>query len=67
VASDAHDAGHRPPTIAGEIDQAGLGALREWLTESVPAAILAGGEIPARPQVEVAARGGRIRRLLGGR
>lgn len=67
VASDAHDPSHRPPTIAGEIDQAGLGALREWLTESVPAAILAGGEIPARPQVEVAARGGRIRRLLGGR
>ena len=67
VASDAHDPIRRSPSIAAEIEQAGLGALREWLTESVPAAILAGGEIPARPHVEVAAPGGRLRRLLGGR
>ena len=56
VASDAHDPIRRSPSIAAEIEQAGLGALREWLTESVPAAILAGGEIPP-----ARSRGGRAR------
>jgi protein-tyrosine phosphatase len=50
VASDSHDHSHRPPTIAEEIERAGLGALREWLTEAVPAAILAGAVIPPRPE-----------------
>lgn len=49
VASDAHDAIRRPPRIAGALEQAGLGALSEWLTSEVPSAILEGGEIPARP------------------
>ncbi len=52
VASDAHDAQGRPPSIAPELEQAGLGGLREWLTEAVPAALLAGEEqIPPRPHV----------------
>jgi len=52
VASDAHDTVGRPPSMAAEIEQAGLGPLREWLTEEVPAAILAGEEtIPRRPAV----------------
>lgn len=59
VASDAHDHSHRSPTIAGEIERAGLGALREWLTEAVPAAILAGGTIPPRPQSAKPRRGAR--------
>lgn len=50
VASDTHDPTRRPPGIAGELEQAGLGALSEWLTCTVPAAILDGGAIPPRPE-----------------
>lgn len=49
VVSDAHDATRRPPGMAAEIEAAGLGGLREWLTDLVPAAILAGDPIPPRP------------------
>ena len=55
VASDAHDPSHRAPTIAGELDQAGLGLLTDWLTQRVPEAILGGGEIPNRPAFEIPA------------
>jgi protein-tyrosine phosphatase len=51
VASDAHDHTRRPPGIAKELEQVGLGPLTEWLTQGVPAAILAGEEIPPRPAV----------------
>jgi protein-tyrosine phosphatase len=50
VASDAHDDVRRPPGIEHDLEQAGFGALAEWLTLQVPAAILAGEEIPPRPQ-----------------
>lgn len=49
VASDAHDAVKRPPGMAEALAEAGYAAFTEWLTESVPAAILAGDEIPMRP------------------
>jgi len=49
VASDAHDLADRAPGIAAELEQAGLAPLQEWLTEAIPAAILDGGPIPARP------------------
>jgi protein-tyrosine phosphatase len=49
VASDAHDLADRAPGIAAELEQAGLVPLQEWLTEAIPAAILDGGPIPARP------------------
>jgi protein-tyrosine phosphatase len=49
VASDTHDTTRRPPSIADELERGGLGELREWLTESVPAAILSGEAIPPRP------------------
>jgi protein-tyrosine phosphatase len=49
VASDAHDRLRRPPGIADEIERAGLGPLGDWLTDAVPAAILAGEEVPHRP------------------
>jgi protein-tyrosine phosphatase len=64
VASDAHDDIRRPPGIAGELEQAGYGPLREWLTGEVPAAILAGEEIPSRPPIATPrrARGGWLRR-----
>jgi protein-tyrosine phosphatase len=54
VASDAHDHAGRRPSIADELDAAGAGPLREWLTEEVPGAILAGGEIPRRPDLALA-------------
>jgi protein-tyrosine phosphatase len=56
VASDAHDPQRRPPGMSDELEQAGLGALSEWLTCAVPAAILDGGEIPRRPEVAVPVR-----------
>lgn len=52
VASDTHDTGRRPPGLVSELEQAGLGALSEWLTQSVPAAILDGGPIPPRPEYQ---------------
>jgi protein-tyrosine phosphatase len=51
VASDAHDVRGRPPSIAAELDRAGLGEWTEWLTRSVPKAILSGAEIPPRPRI----------------
>jgi protein-tyrosine phosphatase len=49
VASDAHDTVRRPPGMAAELAEAGLGALADWLTRAVPDAILGGEEIPLRP------------------
>jgi protein-tyrosine phosphatase len=54
LASDAHDAIDRPPGMAAglssaERDVPGLHVLAEWLTEEVPAVILAGEEPPSRP------------------
>ena len=52
VASDAHGAEGRSPSIARELEQAGLGALREWLTVAVPGAILEGSStIPPAPEL----------------
>jgi protein-tyrosine phosphatase len=51
VASDAHDELERPPVIAAELEAAGLEPLAGWLTEEVPGAILAGAEIPPRPEL----------------
>jgi protein-tyrosine phosphatase len=60
VASDAHDLERRPPGMAEEIERAGLGALRGWLTEGVPAAMLAGDPIPAAPALPPPAPKGRL-------
>jgi len=49
VTSDAHDSVRRPPGLAADLEQAGLAPLAEWLTLAVPAAIIAGEDIPARP------------------
>jgi protein-tyrosine phosphatase len=49
VTSDAHDDVKRPPSIRAELEQAGFGALTDWLTQEVPAAILADEEIPRQP------------------
>lgn len=54
LSSDAHDHVRRPPGIgealaSAEDELPGISAHREWLTELVPAAILAGEPLPARP------------------
>lgn len=54
VASDAHDALRRRPTLAADAQDARLGGLTEWLTVEVPAAILGGEEIPKRPAATAA-------------
>lgn len=50
VTSDAHDRTGRPPSIAAELDAAGLSELADWLTLEVPVAILAGENPPPRPR-----------------
>jgi protein-tyrosine phosphatase len=54
LASDAHDAIDRPPGLSAGIARAehelgSLDGLAEWLTDDVPAAILAGDPLPPRP------------------
>lgn len=63
VASDAHDLQGRPPALAPELLHINLGGLGEWLTQSVPAAILSGDEIPPPPMF-VKRRQGVISRLI---
>ncbi len=53
VASDFHSIVRRPPGAVGELEQAGLGGLADWLTREVPLAILESREIPPRPAVTV--------------
>jgi protein-tyrosine phosphatase len=55
VASDAHDHLKRPPGLMVGFDSTrgevpGMAAEATWLTEEVPAAILAGHAIPPRPE-----------------
>jgi protein-tyrosine phosphatase len=69
VSSDAHDHERRPPAITGAVEAVeravpGVSRRSAWLTEEVPAAILAGGPLPPPPPLP-AARGGAWRRLTG--
>jgi protein-tyrosine phosphatase len=62
VASDAHDLRGRPPTLraafAGlEGDLPGIGRQVGWYTGEVPAALLAGEPLPARPATPSPPRG----------
>lgn len=63
VASDAHDSLRRPPGMARPLRAAGLAELIPQLAEEAPAAILAGGPLPAAPRWR-RPRGG-WRKLLG--
>jgi protein-tyrosine phosphatase len=63
LASDAHHASVRAVGLTAAADAVGGGALGEWLTSGVPAAILADAEVPPRPS---SGRSGWIGRLLGG-
>lgn len=49
VASDAHHATHRPPSLIPEIKSSGHGDLIQYLCHDMPAWILDGGEEPVRP------------------
>ena len=49
IASDAHDLDRRSPGMREGLAAAGLGRLSGWLTEDVPAALLAGDGVPSPP------------------
>lgn len=49
VASDAHDAVRRPPGLFEALRDTGLAEQEALLTREIPAAIVAGGEIPRLP------------------
>ncbi len=54
VASDAHDARGRPPgmreeILAADAELPGIAEQAEWLTASVPGAVIAGEEVPPPP------------------
>jgi protein-tyrosine phosphatase len=65
VASDGHGE-HRPARIAAELSRAGIGApLSTWLAHDVPAALLAGRQLPPRPEIDQRPSRGRLMRLVG--
>jgi protein-tyrosine phosphatase len=53
IASDAHDHIDRPPGTMAELDSAGLQSVVPSLTSRIPAAVIAGGEIPPAPRLEL--------------
>ena len=67
VTSDAHDEVRRRPGLREELRRCKLEALTEWLTELVPAAILADAPIPPRPLDTTGGRRSLLRRRRGGR
>lgn len=62
VASDAHDAVGRPPGLAGPLTEAKLEQLSPWSTQEVPAAMLAGTDIPPGPSIAAKGRRSFFRR-----
>jgi protein-tyrosine phosphatase len=72
VASDAHDHLHRPPGLVAGFDALeeeipGIAATASWFTVTAPVAILAGNEMPTRPNLENGPKPSGLRRLLGSR
>jgi protein-tyrosine phosphatase len=65
VASDGHSQ-HRPARIAGELGATGIDPeLIGWLAHDVPAALLAGELLPARPELQSRTPRARLLRLVG--
>lgn len=62
VASDAHDAHHRPPGLAAPMAAAGLEGLVDWACHDVPAAMLGGQPLPSAPALPRVRRGRFFRR-----
>ncbi len=65
LASDVHGPGVRRTLLGAARGHVGNDQLARWLTEDVPGAILAGGELPPRPSET--ASGGSRRSLFGRR
>ena len=63
ISSDAHDATKRPPGMREHIERAGFATLADWLTDAMPAAIVAGDPLPPRPEPPEAPRRGLLGRL----
>lgn len=63
VASDAHSAARRPPTIGPDLVTAGYGEQAVWLAHEVPHAILTGGVVPPAPAMPPAPSRG-LKRLF---
>jgi protein-tyrosine phosphatase len=49
AATDAHNVRGRAPVLRDALEGAGYGWAADWLTVDVPAALLAGEALPARP------------------
>ncbi len=49
IASDAHSAEQRPPSIRAELLEAGYEEQADWLAHRVPFAVLSGGPMPLAP------------------
>jgi protein-tyrosine phosphatase len=62
ISSDAHGPSVRQAGLSGAAEAVGGGALAHWLTTSVPAALLAGEQLPPRPAGRRRGVLGRIRR-----
>ena len=62
VASDAHTPDVRAVGLAAAAEAVGDSALAQWLTEAVPAAIVAGAQIPDRPPARRSRSLGALRR-----
>lgn len=63
VASDAHSASRRPPSLGPDMGMAGYGEQGVWLAHEVPHAILTGGQIPPTPPMPPAPSRG-LKRLF---
>lgn len=63
LATDAHSAGKRRPSLLPELEEAGLAELGAWLCQDVPAAVVAGAPLPPSPPLPAAPRGGLLGRL----
>jgi protein-tyrosine phosphatase len=63
IGSDAHSPGLRAVGLSAAVAAVGDEALARWLTEDVPAAIVAGDELPPRPTCS--RRAGLLSRLRG--
>jgi protein-tyrosine phosphatase len=62
IASDAHAPGAREAGLSTAVEAIGGGALARWLTSRVPAALLAGEELPPRPAAPLQ-RSGLLKRI----
>lgn len=65
LASDAHHAGIRTVGMSAAVEAVGDEALGRWLASDVPAALVAGEELPERPEPTGRGRGW-LSRLRGG-